>query len=368
MATQQSTPPRPDEIEVSVFGPGFGESVVVHLGYGEWIIVDSCAGKDANHPKPIEYLVSIGQNPEQCVRVVVATHWHSDHVVGLVEALDVCRQAIFCCSDVLSKDDFIKWASLYQEVPGTPRGSPGKIGQAIEIAGRRSNEQERGMLKFAKADMVIWQSAAARLVALSPSDEMNRRALAFIAHEYACAIERRAIPEKLPSVTPNDTAVVLRVDAGERSVLLGSDLERGQTPLVGWSSVLNACMATEKKSSVYKVAHHGAESGWHDDVWSEMLINNPFALLTPFRHGNHRLPTTEDRARILAMTDRAFIASHPDKSVGKRMPKVEELMRRTTIRRREASDTAGLVRWRAPLHELTDDGRIELFDGAKRLS
>jgi len=33
---------RPDELEVSVFGPGYGESLAIHLGLGSWIIIDSC--------------------------------------------------------------------------------------------------------------------------------------------------------------------------------------------------------------------------------------------------------------------------------------------------------------------------------------
>ncbi len=34
--------PGQDIIEVSIFGPGKGEPILVHLGRNEWIIVDSC--------------------------------------------------------------------------------------------------------------------------------------------------------------------------------------------------------------------------------------------------------------------------------------------------------------------------------------
>ena len=37
-----AAPPRTDELEVSLFGPGVGECVIVHLGAGEWMVVDSC--------------------------------------------------------------------------------------------------------------------------------------------------------------------------------------------------------------------------------------------------------------------------------------------------------------------------------------
>jgi hypothetical protein len=35
--------PAPEELEVTVFGPGFGESVIVHLGHNRWIVFDSCS-------------------------------------------------------------------------------------------------------------------------------------------------------------------------------------------------------------------------------------------------------------------------------------------------------------------------------------
>jgi len=35
-------PPEADVVEVSIFGPGKGESVLIHLGNGKWIMIDSC--------------------------------------------------------------------------------------------------------------------------------------------------------------------------------------------------------------------------------------------------------------------------------------------------------------------------------------
>ena len=67
------TGPRPDEIEVSLLGPGYGESVVVHLGDGEWMVVDSCTGRDGE-PAALKYLDRIGVDPGSAVRMIVATH------------------------------------------------------------------------------------------------------------------------------------------------------------------------------------------------------------------------------------------------------------------------------------------------------
>jgi hypothetical protein len=54
------SPPEIDELEVSLFGPGFGESIVLHLGDGKWIIVDSCLRPGYELPAPLTYLIQLG--------------------------------------------------------------------------------------------------------------------------------------------------------------------------------------------------------------------------------------------------------------------------------------------------------------------
>ena len=34
--------PATNEVEISLFGPGYGECIVIHVGENEWVIVDSC--------------------------------------------------------------------------------------------------------------------------------------------------------------------------------------------------------------------------------------------------------------------------------------------------------------------------------------
>ena len=64
----QQIPPKDNEFELSVFGPGVGECLVVHLGMGKWIIVDSCLDKTGTGPVALEYLNSLGVDIESQVR------------------------------------------------------------------------------------------------------------------------------------------------------------------------------------------------------------------------------------------------------------------------------------------------------------
>ena len=45
--------PERSEIEVSLFGPGYGESIVLHLGENLWLIVDSCLDPLTRDPAPL---------------------------------------------------------------------------------------------------------------------------------------------------------------------------------------------------------------------------------------------------------------------------------------------------------------------------
>ena len=95
--------PQERELEISIFGPGYGESIVIHLGYNNWMIVDSCIDTQTRKPIPVEYLESINVDPETAVKRIVASHWHGDHIRGMSDIVKICKNATFCLSDVFKK-------------------------------------------------------------------------------------------------------------------------------------------------------------------------------------------------------------------------------------------------------------------------
>src|SRR4051812_39012644 len=99
------TPPTANEFEISLFGPGKGESVVLHLGAGVWAIVDSCRNFETGDASALDYLKTIGVSPE-AVTLVLATHWHDDHIRGLSDVLRACINAQFVFSEMLKQDQF----------------------------------------------------------------------------------------------------------------------------------------------------------------------------------------------------------------------------------------------------------------------
>ena len=110
---EMGVPPDSDEFEFTLIGPGYGESIILHLGGGVWVLVDSNVDKDGN-PGSLQYLESIGCDPAQSVALIVASHWHDDHIRGMEKMVKVCSSAKFCCSNALCNNEFLATISAWK--------------------------------------------------------------------------------------------------------------------------------------------------------------------------------------------------------------------------------------------------------------
>lgn len=370
----KTQPPSPDQLEISVFGPGYGECVLIHVGQGVWLVVDSCIDPETNRSAPLGYLESIGIDPASAIDLVVASHWHADHVRGLHELYSVASVAKFCCSSALTGAEFVALATLYSESAGKIPVGPEELYKCLITLRDRTKITGKGHHRWAVTDRLLWQSGGtsplkAKLTALSPSDEMLTRTQQLMLN-YMTLLKKGYSEPRLIANCPNDVAVALLLEVNGRKILLGSDLEQEKNELVGWSAVMASEAVKDGKCCTFKVAHHGSDSGHNDHVWDELLESQPFALLTPFRHGSLRIPTESDRARILSKTPHAFISADPNASakLPKKGSKVQAMMNGTVRNRRLAAGEMGHIRWRAPLADPTDRGSVELFNGAMPLA
>src|SRR5208283_1490967 len=107
MPNEQLTSPAVDEMEVSLFGPGYGESVVIHIGNNLWILIDSCLNPRTQQPACLEYLRRLGVDIQRSVKLIVATHWHDDHVRGLGSVFRECASACLVLSQALRNSEFL---------------------------------------------------------------------------------------------------------------------------------------------------------------------------------------------------------------------------------------------------------------------
>lgn len=168
-------PPGSDELEMTVFGPGVGECIVLHLGNDDWIIVDSCTLPKDAEPVALQYLNRIRVDASTSVRWVIATHWHDDHIQGLAKVLRECRAARFAMSAALSAQQFLQ---LVLEVDAQNRlvkhnSSASELAGILEILeSRATGTYVAGPSAYAQDGSRLFQGGyggTAEVWALSPS-------------------------------------------------------------------------------------------------------------------------------------------------------------------------------------------------------
>jgi hypothetical protein len=333
--------PAEDEVEVSVFGRGVGECIVMHVGGSKWIVVDShrMAGTKSP-PVALEYLEALGVSVAS-VRVVAATHWDRDHIAGLSMVVQECSDADFMCTGAIADPDFMKQLSLAARHEGPAGPGAKEFREILDILQSRNQG-------------VIWANRLVRRE-LEPGE---LRALAPSELTQTNALRRGATdPGRLPKEpTPNATSLVLWFEHGTAAVLLGGDLEVG-TDGTGWEGVL-ATFRPTMRGSVFKVSHHGSDDADHPDVWSQLLEPLPPAVLTPF---SWQRPSSDDVVR-LKRTSVPHLAGPLGAGRVRRSNHVERIADAQTasgIRRREG--TCGHVRLR---QALGDAGAWQVTYGA----
>ena len=127
---------------------------------------------------------------------------------------------------------------------------------------------------------------------------------------------------------------------------------------MGWREVVSRFGSIDKDHQGIKVPHHGSVTGHSDDVWSEMLIPQPWAVVTPYSRTNPPLPTASDLERIGSLASDLFVTAqkhqsrftHPDPTVRKQLREMgivisEEPAAQGLVRLRKKEAGQGLRWW-----------------------
>lgn len=346
--------PGTGDFEITLFGPGYGECIVLHVGDGIWVLIDSCVDADGK-PAALKYLDEIGLDPAKVVDLVVATHWHDDHIRGMAQLVTTCSKAAFCCAAALCKTEFLTTVGTLA-ASSTSRASSGlrEIHGVITQLAERASEPTHALANrrvFVRDNCEIWS--------LSPDDGVFQ---SFLGSMDDLLPGMNRTKRRARSLSPNDVAVVLWVRVGDITVLLGSDLERR-----GWVRILQSRERPPGQASVFKVPHHGSQNADEPDVWRQMLISEPVALVTPWQLGSNALPNRRDEQRICSCTPKAYVTARRNARGRSRPGVVDRTLRESGVRLRRMAMAPGAIRLRRPL----DDGalwRVETFGTAYKLS
>jgi beta-lactamase superfamily II metal-dependent hydrolase len=339
---ERTSAPAGDQIEISVIGPGFGEAIAIHFGSGRWATVDSCVDQDGKCA-PLEYLSSIGVKPDQ-VKFAIATHWHQDHIRGLPQLLEWASETQFWCPMAFAHEDFLKFASAYSEADISLLGAPtSELAQVFELLERR-----RSRPRFAQQDTVIYSDAASnvRIFALSPMQSRIQQFLRYVASLVPTFRQPRV---RVGDLHPNLVSLAVRVVIGGDAVILGADLQ--ERPHKGWTELLDTSQCLEgPKATLFKIPHHGSHNAYLDRQWSELLVQQPAAVLTPYNRGSKKLPTEQDVQRILRHSPDTFSTARFTSVAPKRLDRaVERSLEEGNIKLRSSEIRMGHVQFRKKL-------------------
>lgn len=282
--------------EISLFGPGVGECLVIHLGLNRWFVIDSCINRETQNPIALDYLESIGVSFDAVVGVLI-THFHADHIEGAYRLVVACQNAKIFMSQALAHENAMRLYDLYRKSPFNDVGAPVReLSQIVDYLIKNDAISRVELVKH-KHPLFVCNQLSVRLYALSPSEVAANQSSAV----FASMIPSEASPRTAlvaPS-TENLNAVAVHFSFGESSALLGADLECHSNDLTGWKAILDNGIYKDlglSKSQFFKVAHHGSETAHHDRLWSELLEDKPSSLCTPYNRS--LLPKETDIQRI----------------------------------------------------------------------
>lgn len=360
--------PSADELEVSLFGPGIGECVVVHLGGGEWMVVDSCIDPGSHQPVALEYFSALGVDVRTAVKYVVVSHWHDDHTRGIARVLDAAISSEVICSAALRREEFKQLVAMSRLLNLKNQASSG-IDELANVLAIVKTRREGGRAidagpRWVHADTLIHRRVRSgepecEVFALSPSPSTLTRSF----HEINKLLPKAGGTKRaIVNVEPNDTAVVLGVRLGDAVAVLGSDLEAGSSPSAGWGAVLTTKSRPDRTGRIFKVPHHGSENAHHQGQWAEVLAPAPAAIVTPYATGRKPLPTEADIARLKRHAGQVYVTAPPPRKATLPDAMVQRTVKEVAKVMRTRGSRMGHIRVRLGAKTLTP--RIELFGAA----
>jgi beta-lactamase superfamily II metal-dependent hydrolase len=287
--------PTVDEVEVTLFGRGTGECLVVHLG-GEWLVIDSHLNGRA--PAAEVYLSELGVDPS-AVKALIVTHFHSDHYRGIDRLLDAYPEARLMVTEALQTEEF---EQLYGDEGEEPL--LGAIPATVHRARRRVLHGGSPGFRALKVGALVHQNLAGKVLALSPSEAAVQASATGVASALATG-DRHLTVKQLKD--DNRCAVVLHVESFGFGALLTADLVNDSAGF-GWTALLGEPLnAAVMASDLLKAPHHGSSGADHPDMWSRLVAPEPDVTVTPY--WSSALPRPSDVTRLADHAGRLWQAA-----------------------------------------------------------
>jgi hypothetical protein len=261
----------PEHLYLFIFGPGFGESILIRVPPDHWILIDSC--RIAHRPAAF-HVFERYPGRKTCA---VLTHCHRDHYPGFCDVLDEGDWSHIGCSDLRVEH----LASIGESADPEERQA-GELEHLLATI--RRNWEFRPTSRW-----WTWRSSSrlvgeAQLLSLHPEESAVRK-------------DRRS--------PPNDLSTAILLEWKATRLLLGADVEH-----LHWTPICTEFGALGNHAAM-KIPHHASLEALHEGI----LAGTPGRawIVTPYNRGR-RLPRFEDDqglARLLRCENQVHLTGLP---------------------------------------------------------
>jgi beta-lactamase superfamily II metal-dependent hydrolase len=273
-------------LKLFFFGPGVGESIVIHLPDGQWGIVDYYAESGALRSKVLEFLEH--KNVRR-LAFFCLTHPHADHFLGAVHLLRkyksridrIWRYSGVCAREIeaIIAKKALKKAQSSGDTEAARFGNDFiDVITAIRTLGAALPEEN---YRRVTAGMSLLRTDSFEISALRPSDALNEKIEEVVFSKSADNNQLLLNDEEGPILNALSVALLIRFDS-----------QGSKEPMAKGIS----------KFAAVKVAHHGSSNGLGAAGISQRLGRQSirWSVITPYNRSH--LPRKEMVKKYRAMS------------------------------------------------------------------
>lgn len=300
------------EIEIVLFGKGIGEAILINCGDDHWIAVDSCYNSN-KVPAAKAFFQEKGLDHKKLIKKIVISHFHNDHIKGMGELISDCEDADVFISDALSlteATDFFAYHDCHKSITRNESG----ISEFLKVLDVLTKRQKR--FEHVIANTLIHQciNNPIQIFSMSPSsfDCQDRR------NEFLKLLketEKGKLPALSKKISNHNCLTLLVSTAHSQSrgndILLGADLEIKSNTNSGWNAAIASRVSPKNTAKVFKIPHHGSDTGFHLDTWKVCMALEPIGILTTFSSGKKHLPDMDYIKAYSELTEQLYCTTKP---------------------------------------------------------
>lgn len=287
-------------------GTGFGESVLIAVPGGGWLVVDGCGPGDV---LPGLALLRRFRSPGEPVDAVLLTHPHADHCSGILDLLD----------DSELGPAVRRVGCVAEYVGGDPDNTAGRELEAYAASWAMDDPSLQVELGRARAVLerirAEWEDSPSRRLPLRHGTILPLSSPLMTASVLWPEVEAvkqfftaPGLPSRIRAQT-NRLSVVLDLHFGQTRLLLGGDLpysQQGRVLELGWQRV-GVLSPGLHAHTAKKVPHHGSLEAVAPEWSSPAPGGVRYWAVTPYNKGR-KLPAfgEGEGAWLLLQSEREF--------------------------------------------------------------